>query len=132
MANRTIEELERAYLSLESAREFDSRVERFRKRQRVIRTLSVAASLVLIFTIARIGRTVDSERTIQEISTVELLETIAALTENNLNEIDSINAKPGKRGVIITADFKDGERKTYLMKRAADGSSIEMTAQNSK
>lgn len=82
-----------------------------------------------------LGKSVKTYNTLDsyaEITTVELIETISALTEKSLDEIDSINAKPGRNGIVVTAEFKNGITKTYLMKRGADGSSIEMTAQNSK
>lgn len=132
MANRSIEELEKTYLSDASANEFDSHIARFRRKQRIRWTVSCAASLLIMVFIGRSVKTYDALDSYAEITTVELIETISALTENSLDEINSINAKPGRNGVVVTAEFKNGITKTYLMKRGADGSSIEMTAQNSK
>ena len=133
MANKmTIEELEKTYLSKASAREFDSCIARFRKRQRVRWTVSCAASLVIICTLGLAVKPFNSQHSTKDITTVELIETISVLTESNIDEINSIYAKPGKNGITVTAEFKNGVTKIYLMKRGADGSTIEMTAQNSK
>ena len=132
MANRTIEELERTYLSDASANEFDSWVARFKRKQRIRWIVSCAASLLIVMFLGMSIKTNNAMDPYAEITTVELIETISALTENSFDEINSINAKPGRNGVVVTAEFKNGITKTYLMKRGADGSSIEMTAQNSK
>ena len=133
MANKmTIEELEKAYLSESSASEFDSFITRFRRKQRVRWTVSCAASVVILCTLGMIVKPFNSQHPGNDITTVELIETISVLTESNLDEINSINAKPGKNGITVTAEFKNGIKKSYLMKRGADGSTIEMTAQNSK
>ena len=132
MANRTIEELEKTYLSDSSASEFDSWITRFRRKQRICWTVSCAASLLIVMFLGKAIKTNNSLDSYAEITTVELMETISAFTENSLDEIDNINAKPGKNGIVVTAEFKNGATKTYLMKRGADGSSIEMTVQNSK
>lgn len=131
-SRRTIEELEKAYLSDSAVGEFDSWIARFRRRQRIRWTVSCAASLLIVFSLIGIVRTGNGLDSYAEISTVELMETISALTQNSLDEISSINAKPGKNGITVTAEFKNGITRTYFMKRGADGSSIEMTAQNSK
>ena len=134
MANRTIEELEKTYLSDTSANEFDSWIARFKRKQRIRWTVSCAASLLIVMFLGKSVKTYNTLDSYSEITTVELIETISALTENSLDEINSINAKPGRNGIVVTAEFKNGITKTYLMKRGADGSSIEieMTAQNSK
>lgn len=132
MTNRTIDELEKTYLSDESASEFDSCIARYRRGQRIRWTVSCAASLVFVLFLGRAIKNGNAIEPYAEITTVELIETISALTENSLDEISNINAKPGKNGIVVTAEFKTGSTKTYLMKRGADGSSIEMTAQNLK
>lgn len=132
MANRTIGELEKTYLSDASEYEFDSWIARFKRKQRIRWTVSCAASLLIVMFLGMSIKTNNAMDSYAEITTVELIETISALTENSLDEINSINAKPGRNGVVVTAEFKNGITKTYLMKRGADGSSIEMTAQNSK
>ena len=130
MANRTIEELEKTYLSDASANEFDSHIARFRRKQRIRWTVSCAASLLIVLFLGKSVKTYNTVDSYAEITTVELIEAISALTENSLDEINNINAQPGRNGIMITAEFKDGTTRTYLMKRGADGSSIEMTAQN--
>ena len=133
MANNiTIEELEKTYLSDSSANEFDLCIARFRRRQRVRRTISCAASLVILCTLGLVVKPFNSQHPSKEITTVELIETISVLTESNIDEINSINAKPCRNGITVTAEFKNGVTRTYLMKRGADGSTIEMTAQKSK
>ena len=129
MANRTIEELEKTYLSDASANEFDSWIARFRRKQRIRWTVSCAASLLVVMFLGKSVKTWNDKDTYAEITTVELIETIGVLTDNNLDEISSINAKPGRNGIMVTVDFKNGITRTYLMKRGADGSSIELTAQ---
>ena len=132
MANRTIEELEKTYLSYASANEFDSWIARFKRKQRVRWAASCAASLLIVMLLGRSITTSNTHDSYAEITTAELMETISALTENSLDEISNINAKPDKNGIVVTVEFNNGITKTYLMKRGADGSSIEMTAQNSK
>ena len=129
MANRSIEELEKTYLSDASANEFDSYIARFRRKQRIRWTVSCAASLLIVMFLGMSIKTNNAVEPYAEITTVEMMETISALTENNLDEINNINVKPGKNGIVVTAEFNDGITKTYLMRRGADGSSIEMTAQ---
>lgn len=133
MANKmTIEELERAYLSDSSASEFDSYIAKFRRRQMVRRAVSCAALLVILCSLGLAVKPFNPQHSGKEITTVELIETISVLAESNIDEINSINAKPGKNGITVTAEFKNGITRTYFMKRGADGSTIEMTAQNSK
>lgn len=133
MANNiTIEELEKTYLSDSSANEFDLCIARFRRRQRVRRAVSCAASLVILCTLGLVVKPFNSQHLSKEITTVELIETISVLTESNIDEINSINAKPCRNGITVTAEFKNGVTRTYLMKRGTDGSTIEMTAQKSK
>ena len=132
MANRTIEELEKTYLSDTSANECDAWIERFKRKQRFRWTATCAATMLIVRLLRKSLETYNTLDSYAESTTVELIETISALTENSLDEINSINAKPGRNGIVVTAEFKNGITKTYLMKRGADGSSIEMTAQNSK
>lgn len=133
MANKmTIQELEKAYLSESSAKEFDSCIAGFRRKQRVRWTVSCAASVVILCTLGMIVKPFNSQHPGNDITTVELIETISVLTESNIDEINSINAKPCRNGITVTAEFKNGVTRTYLMKRGADGSTIEMTAQKSK
>ena len=128
----TIEDLEKKYLSISSASEFDSCIARFRRRQKVRWAISCVASLVILCALGLAVKSLDSQHPGNDITTVELIETISVLTESNIDEINSINAKPGKNGITVTAEFKNGIKKSYLMKRGADGSTIEMTAQNLK
>ena len=133
MANKmTIDELEKTYLSESSASEFDSYIAGFRRKQRVRWTVSCAATVVILCILGLVVKPFNSQHPSKEITTVELIETISVFTESNIDEINSINAKPGKNGITVTAEFKNGIKKSYLMKRGADGSTIEMTAQNSK
>ena len=131
MANKmTIDELEQTYLSESSANEFDSCIARFRRKQRVRRAISCAASVVILCTLGMVFKPFNSQHPGNDITTVELIEAISVLAESNIDQINSINAKPGKNGITVTADFKNGVTRTYLLKRGDDGSTIEMTAQN--
>ena len=130
--NMTIEELEKTYLSDSSASEFDSCIARSRRRRRVRWTVSCAASLVTLCALGMAVKPIKSQHSGKDITTIELIETISVLAESNLDEINSINAKPCRNGITVTAEFKNGVTRTYLMKRGADGSTIEMTAQNPK
>lgn len=130
MTNRAIEELEKTYLSDASENEFNAWIAKSRKKRNVRWGLSCAASLLIVAFLGRSFKASNNPDTPGEITTVELIQTISMLTENSLDEIICINAIPGKDCIVIKAEFKDGITRTYLMKRGANGSSIEMTAQN--
>lgn len=128
--NMTIEELEKTYLSASSASEFDSCIARFKRRQRVRWTISCAATLVILCALGLAVKPLNSQHSGNDITTAEIIETINILTESNIDQINNINAKPCRNGITVTAEFKNGVTRTYLMKRGDDGSTIEMTAQN--
>lgn len=128
---RNISELTEIYLNDDGAvREFDSIMAGFRRKRLVRGTLAVAASLLILVCVGFGFKSLGAADTYSDISTVELLETISVLTESEVDEIDSITAKPSKDCIIVTAEFKTGLTRNYIMKRGADGSSIELTAQN--
>lgn len=131
MTDRSTEELVKAYLSDGSVREFDAHIARFRRKRRILRTAICTAFMAITLAVSLITGS-SNDHTLPEITTVELMETISALTENELDEISSIVAKPRRHDIVVTAEFRNGTTKTYLMRRGADGSSIEMTAQNLK
>ena len=110
--------------------EFDSIMSGYRRRQFVRRTAAVAATL-LILVCAGLGfKSFSASDSCADITTIEIIETIGVLADSDVDDINCVTAKPGRNGILVTAEFKTGVKKTYLMKRGADGSSIEMTAQN--
>lgn len=124
--NRTLEELEREYLSDESATEFDRLAARGESRRRSpliwgsMLTATVALTLTLI--IRPHGRC--------EFSGIEIAEGIERILELDSEDIDSVTAKPDGGRVILTALMKDGSRCSYVMSRDEVNSSTEITAAN--
>ena len=57
MANRTIEELEKTYLSDASVNEFDSWIARFKRKQRIRWTVFCAASLLIVMFLGKSVKT---------------------------------------------------------------------------
>ena len=102
MANKmTIDELEKTYLSESSASEFDSYIAGFRRKQRVRWTVSCAATVVILCTLGFVVKPFNPQYPGTDITTVELIEAISVLTESNIDEINSINAKPGKNCISL-------------------------------
>ena len=71
-----------------------------------------------------------NENALPDISTIEVMLTIKAFTEYSMDELEYINIKPQECGLIVSAHFKDGTKRNYIMSRGSDGSTIELTAQN--
>lgn len=126
---RSLKELRSIYLDNDEAvSEFDSIMSGYRRRKIVRWSSALAACIILLIGLVHIsykGSTEDSLPT-----TAELLETINVLAGSNLDEINNINAKPCRKGIILTVEYKNGETRAFLMKRNPDGSSYELTAQN--
>lgn len=129
---RNIKELTDIYLNDAAEGEFDSMMAGYRKKRFIGISAALATVLVVMLVLGRNGMVQDSQRFYEDITTLELMKTISAMAEDDLDDIASITAKPGKNGIVVTTCFKTGETRTYLMTRGADGSSIEMTAQNVK
>ena len=120
-------ELEERYLSAGRVEEFDSIVRSWQKRRRIRSISAIAAAVVIILCVGVIWR---NENALPDISTIEVMQTIRAFTEYSMDELEYINIKPQDCGLIVSAHFKDGTKRNYIMRRGSDGSTIELTAQN--
>ena len=120
-------ELEERYLSADRVEEFDSIVRSWQKRRRIRSSSAIAAAVVIILCVGVIWR---NENALPDISTIEAMQTIQAFTEYSMDELEYINIKPQESGLIVSAHFKDGTKRNYIMSRGSDGSTIELTAQN--
>ena len=120
-------ELEERYLSADRVEEFDSIVRSWQKRRRIFSSSAIAAAVVIILCVGVIWR---NENALPDISTIEAMQTIQAFTEYSMDELEYINIKPQECGLIVSAHFKDGTKRNYIMSRGSDGSTIELTAQN--
>ena len=120
-------ELEERYLSADRVEEFDSIVRSWQKRRRIRSISAIAAAVVIILCVGVIWR---NENALPDISTIEVMQTIKAFTEYSMDELEYINIKPQECGLIVSAHFKDGTKRNYIMSRGSDGSTIELTAQN--
>ena len=120
-------ELEERYLSAGRVEEFDSIVRSWQKRRRIRSISAIAAAVVIILCVGVIWR---NENALPDISTIEVMQTIQAFTEYSMDELEYINIKPQECGLIVSAHFKDGTKRNYIMSRGSDGSTIELTAQN--
>lgn len=120
-------ELEERYLSAGRVEEFDSIVRSWQKRRRICSVSAIAAAVIIILCVGVIWR---NENALPDISTIEAMQTIQAFTEYSMDELEYINIKPQESGLIVSAHFKDGTKRNYIMSRGSDGSTIELTAQN--
>lgn len=120
-------ELEERYLSAGRVEEFDSIVRSWQKRRRIRSSSAIAAAVLIILCVGVIWR---NENALPDISTIEVMQTIKAFTEYSMDELEYINIKPQECGLIVSAHFKDGTKRNYIMRRGSDGSTIELTAQN--
>ena len=120
-------ELEERYLSAGRVEEFDSIVRSWQKRRRIRSISAIAAAVVILLCVGVIWR---NENALPDISTIEVMQTIQAFTEYSMDELEYINIKPQESGLIVSAHFKDGTKRNYIMSRGSDGSTIELTAQN--
>lgn len=120
-------ELEERYLSAGRVEEFDSIVRSWQKRRRIRSSSAIAAAVAIILCVEVIWR---NENALPDISTIEVMQTIQAFTEYSMDELEYINIKPQECGLIVSAHFKDGTKRNYIMSRGSDGSTIELTAQN--
>ena len=120
-------ELEERYLSAGRVEEFDSIVRSWQTGRRIRSISAVAAAVVILLCVGVIWR---NENALPDISTIEVMQTIQAFTEYSMDELEYINIKPQECGLIVSAHFKDGTKRNYIMSRGSDGSTIELTAQN--
>ena len=120
-------ELEERYLSASRVEEFDSIVRSWQKRRRICSVSAIAAAVVILLCVGVIWR---NENALPDISTIEVMQTIKAFTEYSMDDLEYINIMPQECGLIVSAHFKDGTKRNYIMSRGSDGSTIELTAQN--
>ena len=114
-------ELEERYLSAGRVEEFDSIVRSWQKRRRIRSSSAITAAVVIILCVGVIWR---NENALPDISTIEVMQTIQAFTEYSMDELEYINIKPQECGLIVSAHFKDGTKRNYIMSRVSDGSTI--------
>ena len=119
----TLEELEKAYLSDESAAEFDRIVRRAAIRRLAIwgSMLMAAASLALILTLTfhNSGRGFDG---------VEIADGIEQIMSLDTGNVKSVVAKPQGRRVILTVMMRDGRSCSYVMSRENGDEAFSITA----
>mgnify|MGYP000362146296 CR=1 FL=1 len=119
--NRTLAELENAYLSDASAAEFDRIVRKSESRGRrpiVWGTmLAAAASLALILSDSKCG-----------FDGIEIAEGIQQIMNLDTDNVRSVTATPEGNRVILTALMKDGSECSYVMRREDGASAVSITA----
>lgn len=135
MTDRTLEDLERTYLSDSSVIEYDRCVARHRRGQRLRVAAGCAAVLLVAISLSLgfgggegKGASDGIEASAAAIPTVEILEAINVLANTGMDEIASITATPSEIGLVVTAEYRDGRTARFLMKKDADGSAVELTA----
>lgn len=125
--DKTLAELERLYLSDESAAEFDRLVARdvSRRRRRCFGAamLAAAASAALVLTLWPRGGS-------EGFDGLEIAEGIEHILELDSGSIESVTAKPDGGRVVLTAVMSDGSRCSYVMSRAKGTSAVSITATN--
>lgn len=122
---RTLAELVKAYLSEESAAEFDRIVRESKpRRSRLLiwgSMLAAAASLALILTL-----TLSESRC--EFNGIEIAEGIQQIMNLDTDEVKSVIATPEGSRVILTASMKDGSQCSYVMSRNNGTEAVSITA----
>ena len=123
--SRTLEELEKAYLSDDSAAEFDRIVRKSESRRHgpiVWGTmLMAAASLALILTL-------NLRDSGCEFSGIEIAEGIQQIMNLDTDNVRSVTATPEGNRVILTALMKDGSQCSYMMSRTDGVDAVSITA----
>lgn len=130
--DRTIRELTELYLNEEAVREFDSIMSRHKRKRFLRNSLACAAGVLLIVSVTLLFRANSKSEAMPGITTTEILETISILCNIDSGNIDNITATPDGARVLITAWFKDGSSKKFIMHRGSGPSSTTLCAQNSK
>lgn len=120
---RTLAELEKAYLSDESAAEFDRIVRRVSIRRMAVwgAIMTAAASLALILTLTFHDRGCAFDG-------VEIADGIEQIMSLDTGNVKSVTARPEGRRVILTVLMKDGSRCAYVMSREDGGEAFSITA----
>ncbi len=124
--NRTLAELEKAYLSEDSAAEFDDLVRKGESRRRcsaVVRgtMLAAAASLALILTLSIRGGE-------SRFNGIEMAEGIQQIMNLDTDNIRSVTAIPEGNRVILTALMMDGSQCSYVMSRTQGAEAVSIMA----
>ncbi len=124
--NRTLAELENAYLSDDSAAEFDNLMQKGesrRRRQAVVygTLLAAAASLALFLTLSIRGGEA-------QFNGIEMAEGIQQIMNLDTDNIRSVTATPKGNRVILTALMKDGSQCSYVMSRTDGANAVLITA----
>lgn len=131
MANEThdMDRLVAQYLGDGSAEaEFDSIMAKYRRKRLLGASAACVAGLAVVIGVAYATPVASDADALP--TTAEVMETLSAFTENDMDEITSIDAEPQAGGIMLTAQYEGGETCTYLVRRAPDGASIELIAQN--
>ncbi len=122
---RTLAELEKAYLSDDSAAEFDKIVRKSESRRRrpIVwgAVLVAAASLALFLTL-----NLRSSET--PFNGIEMAEGIQHIMDLDTENIKSVTAIPKGDKVILTALMKDGSQCSYMMSRDNGAEAVSITA----
>lgn len=124
--NRTLAELEKAYLSEDSAAEFDDLVRKGESRRRCSAVvwgtmLAAAASLALILTLSiRSGES--------RFNGIEMAEGIQQIMNLDADNIRSVTAIPEGNRVILTALMMDGSQCSYVMSRTQGAEAVSIMA----
>lgn len=116
-------ELKKAYLSDESAAEFDRIVRRASIRRPAMwgSMLMVAASLALILTLTFRNRGCAFD-------VVEIADGIEQIMSLDTGNVKSVTARPEGSRVILTVLMKDGSRCSYVMSREKGDEAFSITA----
>lgn len=122
----TLAELERLYLSDESAAEFDRVVSSGDVRRRraaawgtMLAAAVLAALVLMLWPHGGNG-----------FSGLEMAEGIEQILELDPDEIVSVTAKPDGGKVVLAALMNDGSRRFYVMSREKVTSAVTITAEN--
>ena len=101
---------------------------KFKRKQNIRRIAACVATLVVIVSIVCTHHSRTDN--LNNIQTIEMLDAITALANTGMDEIVTIVAKPTKMGIVVTAEYRNGETAKFLMKKDSNGCSVEMTAMN--
>lgn len=125
-----MQELIDSCLNDAAVNEYDALIAKYKRRRIFTHAAAgTAAGLALFFMGGMVWNMVES-RLPSEISSVEIFETLDSIAELGMDEINVLTIEPRRHSAVITAEFKDGTVKEYLLKQGEDGSSLEMTALN--
>ncbi len=124
--NRTLAELEKAYLSEDSAAEFDNLVRKGESRRRCSAVvwgtmLAAAASFALILTLSIRGGE-------PRFNGIEMAEGIQQIMNLDADNVRSVTAIPEGKRVILSALMKDGSQCSYVMSRTDGVNAVLITA----